>query len=361
MQIDPQHSLQLAFQHLEAFSLPGVGTFKRSYFAAFVDHAQKKIIPPGERFVLEKGDSQLGQLEDFYFRYLDLSINRAKELVSEVSKFVLAEIKEVGRLVLPGWGELSSGESDKVEFAHLDELEGTADAFFGLQPVSFSLGDLVATDEKSRTAAAIASVDSNTTRVEPLPPPKRKRSRRPLLILLLILLLIGSGAGMIWKAEFMGFLDKIGVVNNQGNGSLAKIDSVIPKDTAGTMPVVVDTAEHRTPLSLADSVETVEAKSVEVKEDVVAKPLKDKGLKPGVYAQKGNYYLVVAAAGSGDEAKTLQRKFRKNGAKPQIIASRGRGLYKISVFHSKDKMQVINKMVEWKNTFSKSWIYWPGM
>ena len=84
MQIDPQHSLQLAFQNLEAFSVPGVGTFKRKYFSADIDHSKKIVSPPGEHFVLEKGEALSDKLEDFYFRYLDLKIDRAKELVQEV-------------------------------------------------------------------------------------------------------------------------------------------------------------------------------------------------------------------------------------------------------------------------------------
>ena len=109
---DPKQSLHLAFQHLDTFSVPGVGTFRRRYFGAVIDHQQKKIDPPSERFVLETGESSLAQLEDFFFRHFDLQIDRAKALVQEAGEWVLGELKKAGSLVLPGWGELQKDEND---------------------------------------------------------------------------------------------------------------------------------------------------------------------------------------------------------------------------------------------------------
>ena len=179
-------------------------------------------------------------------------------------------------------------------------------------------------------------------------------------ILLLVLLFIGSGAAMIWQDQFMGMLDRIGLVKGGDGGDLIAGNNITPVDTVTKLVPVppVDTAETDTDTDmepvLVDPVEPPTTNPEPIKDD--------SDVKPGEFAQSGNYYLIVAAAGSGDEAKRMLPKFRKGGARPKIIAPRGNGNYKISVFQSTDKMQVINKMVQFKKTFPvKSWIYWPGM
>lgn len=345
MSIDPQHSLQLAFQHLDTFSVPGVGTLKRTYFGAVIDHQQKKILPPAERFVLVKGEAHEEGLVQFYFRFLELKIDRARELVQEVGDYVREELKKAGSLMLPGWGEFRDAEGQDIAFVHESGMLAVGDQFFGLQPVGYTLGEAMVADEGKKEAATIAGHESNTTRVEPPKPPRKKR--RGWIFLLLLLLLLGSGAGIIWPDKFMGMLDKIGLVSDD-NGTItandkpdAKDPDVIPPDTAASKNLEPD---------LVDPVQPTDV------------PETDSGDKPGEFAIPGTYYLIVSATSSGDDAKDLLSSFRKGGAQPSILKSRGRGFYKISVFHSTNKDDVIAKMVEWKDTFpGGSWIYWTGM
>jgi hypothetical protein len=339
MSIDPKHSLQLAFQHLDAFSVPGVGTFKRTYFGAVIDHRQKKIMPPAERFVLQKGDSFQEKLVDFYFRHLDLKIDRARELAIEVGNFVIEELKKAGRLLLPGWGELRKAEGDAIDFVHEPGSMGSADHFFGLQPVGYTLGEAAVANDGKKEAAALAGQERNITRVESPPPPRRKRKGRGWIVLILLLLLLGSGAGIIWPDRFMKILHDIGLMKDD-NGPIASKD---PKP-----PVLKDTT------------------TVKDMEPVLVDPTgknRDSGDRPGEYAVPGTYYLIVSATLSGDDARKIRSRFRTGGVQPTIIKTRSSGgYYKIAVFHSTDKDKVIEKMVDWKDKFpDKSWIYWAGM
>ncbi|MEM0996574.1 MAG: hypothetical protein AAGN35_05830 [Bacteroidota bacterium] len=346
MNPDPRQSLQLAFQHLDTFSVPGIGTFERRYFGAVIDHQNKKIDPPAERFVLEKGEQSTAQLEDFYFRYFDLQIDRARSLVQEVGTWAREELQRAGSLVFPGWGALNYADQE-IDFVPDPGADGQADPFFGLAAVQYTLGDAQPAAVSAKKTAALAGAAAQKTVVEPAAPVKKRRRGPVWLIVLLVLLLLGSGAGMIWPDKFLGVLENIGLYSKDNASSIAKNDpppmpdEVIPGDPPPTVDPVppegtADPPPKRTPVDPTE--------------------------KPGVFAQSGMYYLIVSATSDPDDARQLQRRFRKGGIQPKILKSRGRGFYKISVYQNRNKMAVINQMVEWKTRFpDKSWIYWMGM
>jgi DedD protein len=80
--------------------------------------------------------------------------------------------------------------------------------------------------------------------------------------------------------------------------------------------------------------------------------------KYGVRPDNGRYYLVVSSTQNGEEAEQTAKAIA--GAKVLAPYSEP-GYYKVSVFESKSKDQVIDKMVALKTQYSKSWIFWLGM
>lgn len=345
MQIDPQHSLQLAFQHLDAFGIPGVGTFRRAYYSAVIDHQKKKIMPPGEKFVFEKKVTQVAQLEDFFFRFHDLSIGRAKELVNEVAEFIQTETQKAGKLLLPGVGELRGAGG--IDFNLLPATDGApSDAYFGLLPLNYTLGDTKQPTREEKTAAAAAGVAANTTVVEPAP---RKRKRRPWLIVLLLVLLLGSTAGMIWQDEFVGILEKIGLVASSSGTDSTGIAATDGADSTSTQP------GDSSALAATDGNDMEPAIVDPVRPADRDRPDPD-GKQYGSYAASGQYYLIIHAGYDGAEANRIARN-----AGGKVLRPRGRGFYKVSAYNNADKMKVIEKMVALKSKYSTSWIYWRGM
>jgi hypothetical protein len=401
MQLDPQQSLQLAFRHLDAFSVPQVGTFVRKRVAAQIDHQSKRILPPHEIFMLEAGEAQVGALEDFYKGYYNLSPVDATGLAAQVGSWVIDTLHVAGVAQIEGIGKLRKEEGTDIEFITENGIFGQVNDFFGLQTVDYTVGETAKPSLEKKKAAAQSSTLANQTIVEPV----HIRRKFPTGWVLLLLVVGGaSAAGWYWQDELKLQLEKAGLMQREiadGNGgqhlghdglalsdSLEQIRQAVLQDSLAQLQAVYEDSIHkadslRIAMERAKPIVKPEPKPVVKPEPKpVVKPAPKPVVKPepkpvvkpepkpipegmalndgkyGEPAQNGRYYLVVSSTQVGAEAAAAAKGI--SGAK--VLAPYYQtGYYKVAVFESATKSQVIQKMVELKNKYTKSWIYWTGM
>lgn len=410
MQLDPKNSILLAFKHLDAFSIPQLGTFERVRKAAKIDQHSKKIAPPMEVFVLHAGDAEPSALQDFFFRYYDLKIDQAKELTEKVVAFIGTELQEKGNLFFEGFGLLKGNSPTEAEFEAEESIFGQTTDYFGLQPLDYTVGVAEKPNLEKKQEAARESALANQILVEPAPPPVKRRKFPVGLFLFLLLLLAGSGAAYVYQDELTIRLKDWGII---GGKQIASTDDGGP-EAYNALTDAMDSSEsneidstnngltestngdfsEENAKDLANSIENAsnegneqkviaETKVIEPKAKV--EPKVEPKLEPkaivqpkteptklvepkkvttstgtfGESAQSGRFYLIVSSTPDGSEAEARAKSISAAGATPKAL--RGYGFYKISAFDSNDKSKVIAKMVEWKKKYTKSWIYWLGM
>jgi hypothetical protein len=379
MVLDPRQSLQLAFAHLDAFSVPGIGTFRRARYSAVLDHQAGTIQPPGERFILEKGEALVERLQDFYFRYLHLSIGKADELVASVAGFVQGELQKGGSLILPGIGQIQRSGASGYDLVPEASLHTHSDKFFGLAPVAYTLNTTSAVTQTEKVEAARRESAMRSVPVEPAPKPVRKqRSFRGVVVTLLLVVMAASAAGIIWQDQFQGWLQQAGWIGqgsgdphlapNANNGVGAGTQT---ETTASEPPVAVANPEPspaaKAPTQPAPKPNTVPKASpkpdpIPGKEEASADLADFDGI--GEHANDDTYYLVVGARKDATTAKEIAGRITKGGIKARILVPRQAGAahYKVFVYADRTKSKVIEKMVAWKDKFpEKSWIFWLGM
>ena len=381
---DPRQSFELAFRHLDAFSLPGIGTFRRLRFSAVVDHQAGKINPPGERFVLEKGEGLVDRLVDFYFRFHTLSIGNAKALCDSVAAHIRAEL-EAGRMIqVAGIGTLSKSElSGYVLDASSDQVSAFAGSgHFGLAALNFNLNQHGASELNAKEEAAKRYAELKANRVEAAPKPIRGHKRkggvfRGVMVALLLLIMVGSAAGIVWQEKFQGWMQQMGWMSGPEN-PIGSDTLPAPKDSQAVVTLPQDTidaalARNGKPTGKVKAKKDLEPQLVGTQVDRKKEPEKEKpsGSSPsladwgslGEQAVDGKFYLVVGARKDAEGAREIAGKITALGIKAKVLVPRIEGPhYKVIVYQDHSKAKVIAKMVEWKNKFpEKSWIFWVGM
>ncbi|MFM2376678.1 MAG: hypothetical protein RLZZ165_1775 [Bacteroidota bacterium] len=396
MNLDPESALQLAFQHLDSFSVEGVGTFQRSRMMAQIDHQKKRILPPREIFVLTEGEDMLHRLEDFLFRWYNLRIGDATALAGKVSDFLLDRLNLNPAHRIDGIGTLRRSPLGDIEFQAEEGIIGQAAGMFGLQAIDYTLGETsVPSPEKKEAAVARATAD--TTIVE-APRPIRKFPMR--WAMLLMLLTAGAFSAWKWQVELRnlpvqwGWTQKpssndpnlaqaeatpeMAIAESLAHGSSSEA-STAQQELQEAGPIALAKAAEKPGGTDSASIASPEMPPADPKSGTTSAPARpmnvhvpESGLAPktnpdnplandleyGVRPQNGHYYLIVSSNAVPEEAVGNSNSIP--GSKV-LVPHSPKGYFKVSVFESTSKEQVIARMVSLKSTYPKSWIFWPGM
>ncbi|MFN8395443.1 MAG: hypothetical protein U0176_12435 [Bacteroidia bacterium] len=194
MSVDPHTALLAAFRHLDEFSVPGVGTFRRVRQGAQIDHVRKRIQPPQENFVVEGGETHIRNLEEFLGRALGLEVPDRYEAVNAIAAHITDQLSYSGTLRVDGSGTLRRDDAGELLFQPEEGVLGQLGDFFGLQTVEYTIGEATKPNLDKKKEAARESVLANTTVVEPV----RNRRRFPVGWLTLFIL-VGIGAATLWN------------------------------------------------------------------------------------------------------------------------------------------------------------------
>lgn len=377
-----------AFKELDAFSVPGIGTFRKKRLSAKVEHLNKQVLPPTMGFVLEMDSIPVRSLEDYFFRNLEVSVAKATELVESVKKYFQNGTENGSGVEIPDVGTVVQNQGN---FELVGNTGNTLQhpEFFGLGPVNFTLGSREVAVKPRTKEEAIASVFAAQGAKTEAPKPITRKRRSLALPMLLVLLVALGVSGFLFREELKGLFSGASTSVNGpivSNDTTPKSgDSLLASNTPPTNNTPETNPDHvnsiTPPATKENTVKNTPPEKVETKKEVQPKvvnnpkenvapkttpkveknPPVSKGTAIGIQPSAGTFYLVVASTMNPDEAKSLAGG---QGVKTTLLepyGGAGNGFYKVSVFESKDKSKVIQKMVEWKTKFSKSWIYWLGM
>lgn len=341
MKIDIGASLNLAFRSLDLFSIPRIGTFRKVYHSAVVNHKEGRIEAPSEGFAFEEGEEYVSALDKMIRKSMDLQEADSSLMVQDLSVKILAALEARGRYEIPGIGELVKTNLGVVELRALENGFGNT---FGLIGVPFTLRDAEESKEvknEKRVQEAIKATYS--VPVEPIEPVRKKRNLVPVFILVAF---IGVTVSLILFRHQLGelFIPKETVV-------FASNDTIPVTDPMDIIP--------------ADTNALASTLKPEIKKDPVVKtePIQDfsDSEEVGVSPRHGMHYLVVSSPRDAGNAAKYAARLSQQGFSAQVVKpwSRG-GYYKVAVFSATDKASVIVKMVETKDKFpEKSWIFSP--
>lgn len=411
MKTDAKSTLQQAFQQLEVFSIPGVGTFRRTYFPAHIDREKNIIRPPGERFILEQGERYVDRLEKFITGTLARGGEAGEKVVAgvaDIRSWLVRELKKGGKLMFPGVGSLELSQEKEVKFIAADDQESQRGNFFGLQPLAFTLhapgaGDGSSKDEKktekeeikekpaAKPVVPVAPVETSgkpdlvKTKDKPagsekakekpaepvavVPPPvagdpgfvepeepKKKRSKAWIWIILILLLLGAGTTGVIMREQVREQLVSWGWISDgestDGDGT------EVVDGTGGEDGTLMDGDIAGDDGSDGDGTDgdgtgddgNDDWRDVEINDA-------DGTEKVGTFAEPGVYYLIVASVKEPANAKVIRSQMGGKVMRPRYEGN----YHRIYTYKSTDKDQVIAKMVESKEKYPQSWIYWMGM
>lgn len=378
---DPQSTLQLAFKHLDAFGMQGIGLFKRVRVLAQIDHQHKRIQPPRERFVIEQGEEGIHEFENFVFRWFDLKMGDAVAFVQSISAQVQHVVQTEGHYRIEGIGTIRKDDEGAFEFVEEPGIFGQTADFFGLQAVEYNVGESVKPSLEKKKEAVAQSVRANTTVVEPVCP--RKKFPMGWLIFFL-LLLVGAGAVWNWQVEVKEMLTKAGFIQqdrptsstpakDQKREDSLRAESIaraklitdsltiLENHLKDSMAALASTQPHQKPATQSRIPDTAPKHSPSEPKAKLPSVSVDMALNDGKYGvrpENGHYYLVISSNEDGAEAAATASGIP--GSKV-LVPYFQKGFYKLSVFESTSKQQVIDQMVKLKAKYPKSWIFWPGM
>lgn len=414
MSMDPHTALLAAFRHLDEFSVPGVGTFRRVRQAAQIDHVRKRIHPPQENFVVEGGETHIRNLEEFLGRALGLEVPDRYAAVNAIAAHITDQLTDSGTLKVEGSGLLRRDESGDLQFQPEEGILGQMGDFFGLQMVDYAIGEATKPTTDKKKEAARESVMANTTIVEPT----RPRRRFPVGWLTLFIL-VGIGAAVLWnwqapvrqlfaKAGIMGevrldpradslaaaersaFLadslerererrDSVALAEQRIQDSLALLAASKGGHSIKPEPKVTPKPEPKVTPKPEPKVTTKPEPKVSPKPEPKVTPKPEPKVTPkpqpkpepsatgdmalndlrfGVRPSAGTYYLVINSYQDGAAAAETAKGIA--GSKV-LVPYYQVGYYKVSIFESSSKSKVIDKMVSMKDRYPKSWIFWSGM
>lgn len=393
MEIDSIQALTLAFQHLEKFSIPRVGTFTRTDIPAEIDHQQGLVNPPSAKVELTKGEADNATTTAFFQSHFGLDQGKAKDLLDQVSKAIFLQLEVSDQFPVPGVGVIKKDDKGVRSF-EMGPLK-VAD-MFGLDSVNHTIAKKYVEEKKvaakppvtpppvkkeeppKKEPVAPPPVVKSTPPVTPVvaqkeapktPPPKakppvtkqpvaakKKKRRSPVPFILIALILLLGGGGFWFRNDIKTFLADKGIFF-----AAAETDS-----TDGEEP---DTNSNVTPpdTTNGDTDETDPDRYGSVNNGGYTDPTLAKTdasmmssyTGSGERAESGQFYLIVASYRNGGLA---ERELDKWGESAKIVTPPGGGRYRISVFESADKDAVIQQMVSTKGQYSGgSWIYYIGM
>jgi len=129
--------IQSIFREHGAFSLPGVGTFRKISRPTRLGEEGEWIMPPEVQATFEPGVISEILFSEQLIAQFALAREEAQALEAEVVSRIRQHLKKDQPYSLAGIGLLSLGTEGGIQFAPTDMMEGgLGEAFFGLKPVA---------------------------------------------------------------------------------------------------------------------------------------------------------------------------------------------------------------------------------
>lgn len=131
--------LRSAFKELEAFSIPGIGTFRKVYRSAQWQNGLNTLHPPilDVEFVADATEGL--SLTSYLVENIHMPQDQANQIVTDINHTISNSLGQHQKFEISEIGVLKKDNLGKITFHPTMERQHTlADDYYGLQPVSFS-------------------------------------------------------------------------------------------------------------------------------------------------------------------------------------------------------------------------------
>ncbi len=213
--------LRNAFKELDAFSIPGLGTFRKVHLSAALDEEENLVHPP--RVEIEFSPQVDTRLS--FVRYLTQQVQippeEAEKIVADISEDIKGQVREEGNFDMPEIGVLYGDGKGSYAFSpYEDSRDAFSSEFFGLPPI-----DLNSHGEVGEYFSPVEPEDKSMTQPKPAQP--SERNRRPgfsALTLILVFLILGTAGIFVWQNQALtrsSLLDKnyLSITGSSSEGS----------------------------------------------------------------------------------------------------------------------------------------------
>ncbi|MEM7658681.1 MAG: SPOR domain-containing protein [Bacteroidota bacterium] len=131
--------LQNAFRELDAFSLPGIGTFRKVRRAAELDETTQRVIPPMVEIELDSEVRPSLLFARYLVDNLQMPVDEAQQIVEEIKDEMILDLKQLGTFEITNFGHLRVDGPGSLRFhPHGQGKNELADEYFGLKPLHFT-------------------------------------------------------------------------------------------------------------------------------------------------------------------------------------------------------------------------------
>ncbi|MEL6676058.1 MAG: SPOR domain-containing protein [Bacteroidota bacterium] len=131
--------LRSAFKELDAFSIPGIGTFTKIHLSAQADPQSGQLHPPSTEIEFSPTVNADLHLDRYFTENLQMEAAEANRIVAQISTTLLKSLAETGRFEIPKIGILRKTQAGQLSFYLYKKGQHQLDAdYFGLPVVPFS-------------------------------------------------------------------------------------------------------------------------------------------------------------------------------------------------------------------------------
>jgi nucleoid DNA-binding protein len=298
----------------ECVILRGVGGFETTYKHAELNRKKKMLLPPSKQIHFHgEWISDNGVLEEYLADSLNISKEKASDMIDHFVQQFYNTLKKEGKIVLEGIGEFSLDKNQNILFKEIEDENYLADSF-GLDILEIASGE-----EEMRSTRKVELM--------PVEQPKRKLTGWYILIGILLsvisitLIILLSEGG---KIELFGGMKKKADSGNEGvivfgrpSGSVA--DSISRS--------IESTLDEKTSARKALSIEEVPAQS----------QVKEVTIKVAPVASPDRYFLVAGSFNSRRNADILKDQLIRKGFQASIIETDQNVRVIIGSYHDRKK------------------------
>lgn len=395
--------LRNAFKELDAFSLPGIGTFRKVHLSATLDDEQQKVYPP-------KVDIEFSPQVDTrlsFTRYLTQQIQMRQEEAERIVRDICGDIeriiKEEGQFSMPEIGSLYKKPDGKYDFVPDQQSQEIFSAdLFGLEPVA-----LRSLPKENEEYLSLESEENTMTQTvsQKEEKPQNRRSGLSALSLVLALLIVGTVAVFVWQNQYLkrsSLQDKqfLSIVASETESDQLIADKLAEEEfeTEGTQPNTnassrleedkENTEAGKGEDKPANTEKALDGKKTNNSRELIAQAegQKTRAIDEGLGLPRGDgnvdeegdgnigsldkttarlakptptYHLITGSFGSNASAEKYKAKLEKQGFKQiEILHAPELGKYRVSVFSSasSEEVSIFKKTLQTQRDI-KGWIW----
>ncbi|NPA67190.1 MAG: hypothetical protein GXO50_01125 [Chlorobi bacterium] len=356
----------------ERVILGGFGSFDSKHIPARIDKETKTMTPPFKIVVFNPNIKEdAGLLAEYMAEKENISLESAKEQISEYVKTVKAKLDAGEKVVFKDLGEFKKTPDGKYEFAYLSEDNLLLDSF-GLPKVSLAETEKTSEippkkdirkepikkvpDKRKKSTVTPKPVKKTKTEKKKNIEDKKKKRRIPVFLIFIALIGILLAALYffkpdLWNKGYNCSAEKLAYVKQKIFGNEDDLEIITPEDTVITAKEITEELKDTSEVNNENSDENVTEEDTAYAETTADNEPNEEAENTGETtnttvenneadtgtgivsepAQSGKYYIIIGSVKTEAAAQKEKKRFAAKGITADIIYVPHMDRYRISL------------------------------